>query len=58
MEEDQVEEAAHMATIGFLKFNTMWINLKASYDEAFNFNRFRILQSVKKNWAFVIIYLI
>ena len=50
---DKVDEGARMISEGFLKINSIWIKLKVPYDEAYQYNRFRMIQGYKKNWSFV-----
>ena len=50
---DDVEEGAKMVTIGFLTLNSIWKKLNIPFEEAYEFNKFRLIQGVKTNWSFV-----
>ena len=56
LEKHRIEEATRIVSEAFVHLNSMWIKLGTPYEEAHEFNRFRVMQGFKKNWSFVSIY--
>ena len=54
----KVDEAAKMITDGFLTSNSIWMKLNIPYEEAYEYNKFRLIQGYKKNWSFVKVFLL
>ena len=56
LEKDKVEEAAKMVSEGFVNVNSIWKKLNTPYEEAYEFNKWRINQGCNTNWSFVKIH--
>jgi hypothetical protein len=51
LDEDRIDQAAHLYTKSFIAINPIWKKMGASYSEVFGVNRGRMISCAKAGWV-------